>query len=101
MPYKSVLKQDGFTNALATMRDLLHDDRRRSTDNICEMLELAESGIAYNLKESVQREIAFASRSNEIIGAKIDTLNLVSRLLAQFTKYEYVKEEVTDEAIGG
>lgn len=100
MPYKSVLKEDKLISAVATMRESLADDQRKVTNNICEMLELAESGIAYNLKESLQREIAFASRNNEITGAKVETLILISRLIAQFTKYEYVKEEVTEEAEG-
>lgn len=101
MPYKSVLHDDKLVNALATMREGLADDQRIRTNSICEMLELAESGIAYNLKESLQKQIAFASRVNEITSAKIETLLLVSRLIAQFTKYEYVKDEVTEEAIGG
>jgi len=100
MPYKSVLHEDKLINAVATMRDALQDDQRKATNNICEMLELAESGIAYNMKEGLQKQIAFTSRINEITGAKVETLILISRLIAQFTKYEYVKEEVT-EADGG
>lgn len=100
MPYKSVLHEDKLISAVATMRESLQEDHRKVTNNICELLELAESGIAYNMKEGVQRQIAHASRINEITGAKIETLLLVSRLIAQFTKYEYVKE-VTEEAIGG
>jgi hypothetical protein len=101
MPYKSVLHEDKLISAVATMREALADDQRKVTNNICEMLELAESGIAYNMKEGLQKQIAFSSRINEITGAKIETLLLISRLIAQFTKYEYVKEEVTEEASGG
>ena len=100
MPYKSVLHEDKLVNAIATMREALADDQRIRTNSICDMLELSESGIAYNMKENLQKQIAHASRSNEITGAKIETLLLVARLIAQFTKYEYVKEEVT-EADGG
>ena len=104
MPYKSVLHDDKLVNAVATMREALADDQRIRSNSICEMLELSESGIAYNLKEGLQRQIAFASRINEITSAKIETLMLVGRLIAQFTKYEFVAEpakEVTEEAIGG
>lgn len=101
MPYKSVLKEQQLINAVATMRESLADDQRKASNNICAMLELAESGIAYNHRESLQQQIAFASRINEITGAKIETLHLVARLIAQFTKYEYVKDEVTEEATGG
>lgn len=103
MPYKSVLNEDKLINAIATLRDALQDDHRGVHRGICEMLEIAESGIAYNLKEAVQKQIAFAASANGVIGAKVEMLTLVSRLIAQFTKYEFVpaKEEVTEEAIGG
>jgi hypothetical protein len=100
MPYKSVLHEDKLIGAIATMRDALQDDHRKAQNGICEMLELAESGIAYNLRESLQRQIATVSSANEITGAKIDTLVVVARLIAQFTKYEYVKDEGPEEATG-
>jgi len=99
MPYKSVLNDAKLISSIATMRDALQDDHRRSMNNICEMLELSEtSTIPHNMRETLQRQIAFASSANEVIGAKVETLILISRLIAQFTKYEYVKEEVTEEA---
>ena len=100
MPYKSVLDDAKLISSIATMRDALQDDHRRSMNNICEMLELSETSIPHNMRETLQRQIAFASSANEVIGAKVETLILISRLIAQFTKYEYVKEEVT-EADGG
>lgn len=100
MPYRSVLHEDKLIGAISDMREALADDQRIRTNSICEMLEIAESGIAYNMKESLQKQIAFASRGNEITGAKVETLILVARLIAQFTKYEFAKEEVT-EATGG
>jgi len=101
MPYKSVLNDAKLISSIATMREALRDDHRRSMNNICEMLELSETSIPHNMRETLQRQIAFAFNANEVISAKVETLNLISQLIAQFTKYEYVKEEVTDEAIGG
>lgn len=100
MPYKSVLYEDKLISAVATMRDSLQDDHRKVQNSICELLEITESGIAYNHRESIQRQIVSVSRESELLSAKIETLIVVSKMIAQFTKYEYVKEEV-DEAIGG
>lgn len=102
MPYKSVLHEDKLINAVASMREALADDQRKIRNGICELLELAESGISFNMKERLQKEIAFASRINEITGAKIETLLVISQLIAQFTKYEWQAEPAkeVEEAIG-
>lgn len=103
MPYKSVLKEQQLINALATMRDSLQDDHRRLQNSICEMLEITESGIAYNHRESLQRQIASVSRESEVLSAKIETLIVVSKMIAQFTKYEFQAEPAkeVEEATGG